>query len=468
MMEARNLRNMTAAQTPLLGDENTPLHSGLPGGTGFESATPRHQVAFTPNPLATPLHGANGLDLGATPRTELGSAVGGTPLRTPMRDGLSINPDGSSFVATTPRDQRLRESAAKRALKSGFMNLPKPENNFELLVPEDEDEDADEAARAGLSEEDAEERDAKLKRAREEAERKALARRSLAVQRALPRPPVVDLQELMKNLSVEEEADNLSDARKLVDSELAALLQHDAITHPLPGTTLPGSTVSDYEMPEDEFVAEAKSQVQRELASALGASEQDDEDVRQKLALVSSWDDTADSLSWANIRPKLAFDVASGRWVDATSLTPEARVAGYTAVLSESRESMSKEASKASKVEKKLGVVLGGYQTRATALTKRITDAFAELQAASVDHESFARLKVNEGAAGPARVTALREEVEKIERRGRSLQEKYAELEAERREAEGRVAAMEEKIMLEAEALNEAALADMDAEGTAA
>ena len=60
LSEVRNTRSMTIAQTPLLGDENTPLHLGPGGGTGFEGATPRHQVAFTPNPLATPLHGGGG------------------------------------------------------------------------------------------------------------------------------------------------------------------------------------------------------------------------------------------------------------------------------------------------------------------------------------------------------------------------------------------------------------------------
>ena len=44
-MEARNLRNMVTAQTPLLGDENTPLHAGPGGGTGFEGATPRHPIS---------------------------------------------------------------------------------------------------------------------------------------------------------------------------------------------------------------------------------------------------------------------------------------------------------------------------------------------------------------------------------------------------------------------------------------
>ena len=129
MSEARNLRNMTIAQTPLLGEENTPLHADPTGGTGFEGATPRHQVAFTPNPLATPLR-AGGLDVPATPRDGQ-SVIGGTPLRTPMRDDLDINPeDGFSMVGDTPLEQRMRLSSAKNSLRAGFSSLPKPENNF--------------------------------------------------------------------------------------------------------------------------------------------------------------------------------------------------------------------------------------------------------------------------------------------------------------------------------------------------
>src|ERR1700734_427621 len=158
LSEARNLRNMSMAQTPLLGDENTPLHVGPAGGTGFEGATPRHQVAFTPNPLATPMH-SGASDVSATPRTDGKSVISATPLRTPMRDNLSINPsDGYSMVGDTPREQRLRNDSAKRALKAGFMSLPKPENNFELLVPEDEQEDEEQANGSVLSEEDAAER----------------------------------------------------------------------------------------------------------------------------------------------------------------------------------------------------------------------------------------------------------------------------------------------------------------------
>jgi hypothetical protein len=112
MMEAWNLRNLTIAQTPLLGDENTPLHTG-PGG-GFDGATPRHQVAFTLNPLATP-------------RQQGTLGVSTTPLWTPLHDTLSINPGDQMTPREDLRNQQLQFISNKRALKAGFVSLPRPE-----------------------------------------------------------------------------------------------------------------------------------------------------------------------------------------------------------------------------------------------------------------------------------------------------------------------------------------------------
>lgn len=460
MLEARNLRNMTMAQTPLLGDENTPLHVGPGGGTGFESATPRHQVAFTPNPLATPMHGGPG-DVSATPRD--GASWGATPLRTPMRDTLSINPATGMPVGATPRDLRLRTDSAKRALKAGFMSLPKPENNFELLVPEDEDED--DATTGPISEEDAAERDARLKRIREEEERKALARRTQAVARGLPRPARVDIERLRGELNVGEEDDDMAEARRLLSSEIADLLLHDSIVYPLPGTNIPGGTPSTYQIPPDDDLAAAKAQIHLELASSIGFPDANEAQLKEGLSTLSSSEEIDENASWASIRRQLAFNAASRTWVEPSSLSAEARIAGYTTLLEESRGEMSKEASKATKAEKKLEITLGGYQARSKALSKRVTEAFDELVRTKVDHESFARLSINEAAAGPRRLEALNEEVDALSRRERMLQERYAELDRERRDAESRVTALEEKIMAEAEALNEAALAEMEASG---
>lgn len=453
---------MSIAQTPLLGDENTPLHVSSAGGTGFESATPRHHVPFTPNPLTTPLR-SDASEVGATPRTDgKPGFAAATPLRTPMRDNLSINPEGFAPVTETPRDQRLRATSAKRALKAGFMSLPKPENNFELLVPEDEEEDQSTSG-VSLSEEDAAERDARLKRLREAEEAAALARRSQAVKLGLPRPANVDVADLLQRLHVHEQDEpGFQRAHRLINTEIAQLLRHDSIAHPLPGTSLPGETVSSYDMPTDEDIETAKSAIHLELASTVGFPNANPEQLREGLVSLSKAEAVDDSMSWAAVRQQLNYDASSKTWVDPERLSLEQRVEGYSALLDECREMMAKDASKAAKAEKKLGVTLGGYQARSTALSKRITDAFEELRKTKVDFDSFSRLHVNETAVGPRRVAALKEEVEKLERREKLLQERYAELDFERRESQSRVAALEERMMAEAEALNEASLAEMN------
>ena len=121
-MEARNLRNMTVAQTPLLGDENTPLHVTSSGGTGFEGATPRYQVP-TPPPM---------YHRWVSPHIGVSAS---------LRDNLSINPEDYSATGENSREYRQRMSSEKRTLKAGFMTLPKPENNSELLVPDEEEAD---------------------------------------------------------------------------------------------------------------------------------------------------------------------------------------------------------------------------------------------------------------------------------------------------------------------------------------
>ncbi|KAI9510380.1 pre-mRNA splicing factor component-domain-containing protein [Russula earlei] len=450
LMEARNLRNMTIAQTPLLGEENTPIHVPENGGSGFEGATPRHQVTFTPNPLATP---------------QATDGTSATPLRTPMRDNLNINPEDRSFIGETPREVRMRTDSAKRSLEASFKSLPKPENNFELLVPDDEGGDDVESGKV-LSEEDAAERDARIKRRKEEEERVALARRSLVVQRGLPRPPNVDVERLLKDLSLVPSPEGEHEAvQRLIDVELAHLMQHDSLTHPIPGTAHPGGTPSTYEPPPDNYIAAAKAAVHRELAGTLGFPDAPEVQVRDAVRALAVGDDAAvnESASWVHVRGTLVLDPTSGVWVPAEDLDTNARAAGYKAVLEERRAAVAREAARAGKVEKKLGVVLGGHVARSDDLGRRLGTAGAAIRETAVEHESFARLRATESAMGPARVASLKEEVDRLEARERALQSLYAELEKEKEEAEGRVAALEERVMEEAEMLNEAALAEMEA-----
>src|SRR5579862_9433966 len=194
-IEARNLRALTQTQSSLLGGENTPLHES--GGTGF-SALPTRDVVATPNPLATPLRGPNGM---SAPRP------GATPLRTP-RDTLSLN---EAYGAID------EEKIAKQKVRLGLASLPKPKNDFELVLPdEEEEEEEEEPMEIELSKEDAEERDRRIKAA-EEAERiEQLNRRSQVLKRNLPRPKRIDPDVLN-----EEVANTQDPIQKLVAEEMA-------------------------------------------------------------------------------------------------------------------------------------------------------------------------------------------------------------------------------------------------------
>lgn len=254
----------------------------------------------------------------------------------------------------------------------------------------------------------------------------------------------------------------LGAARKLVDNEMAKLLQHDAIAFPLPGTSIAGSTRSTYEYPEDDYVDKAKALLHSELAASLGFPNTSPSQVSEGLMATATAEELDDSVLWDKQRETLVFDAKTSTWVDPSSLSFADRLAGYDALLRDDRDTIAKEASKVAKAEKKLGIQLGGYQTRFKALAKRATDAFDEMQKGQIDLASFIQLQVNEQAVGPRRVEALKREVDTLERRERHLQGRYQELARDKEESEARVAALEEKIMAEAEALNEAALAEME------
>lgn len=455
MAEARNLRNMINTQTPLLGDENTPLHELENGGTGFEGATPRHSVSSTPNPLATPFRGSNGVDFGATPRSEAGSvSTSATPLRTPMRDSLNINDGSMTPMGDTPAQARRR---AKDALRRGFAGLPSAQNNFEVEAPEDEEpEDAEEVE---LSEEDAAERDAKLEKARKEEEEKALKRRSMAVQKGLPRPVNVDIDRLLHELDLSftpSGDDTLDSAARLVDVEFAHLLQHDSLAYPLPGTSRSGASgsSSDYSPPEDDNLSTAHSLLHAELAQAIGFPGANPDQVKRGiLAHLSDSnqdiDSLSSSLSWARTRESLVYSASTNTWVDPSSLNPSDRISGYQALLDQDRDLMTSEAVKASKIEKKLGKTLGGYQVVNAKLRSRIETAFADLQSTKVELEVFERLRAAEEGSKIGRVEGLEREVEKLMRREGELQDKYRVLDEERRERGERVRKAEEEKMIE-------------------
>ena len=60
------------------------------------------------------------------------------------------------------------------------------------------------------------------------------------MQRGPLRPPNVDLERLLKDLSLVPATESEQEAvQRFIDRELAHLMQHDSLVHPIPGTAHP-------------------------------------------------------------------------------------------------------------------------------------------------------------------------------------------------------------------------------------
>lgn len=409
MADARELRGRTETQTPLLGDE-----------------TPRTEPGSTPlrGPGSTPLHG------GATP-TPL--RTGATP--TPYRDTLGLNSE-----LGTPRHERAARAEAARALRSGLESLPAPKNDFDVVI----DDDVPPEAPRALPAEDAAMRDARLQQEAAELAAREFAHRSQPVQRELPRPAFVDADALRAQLdSIEDDP-----AHRLVNAEYARLLAHDAAVFPLPGARVtPGSVLP----PVDDAVAEAaRAAVKRELAASLGMpgarADAVDDALRQRMDM-SVIDDTL-----ARVRADTATD-EHGKRVPRAALDAHAYVAGCEAQLAKERAHFAELANAATKGERVLGKLLGGYQARSRMLAGCIRENAAGLGDRERTLCAFERLAVGENGAAADRYSRLEDEVQRLATAEALAQREYGELAALQSELTEAVESLETEIaMRQAEA----------------
>ncbi|EGG10718.1 uncharacterized protein MELLADRAFT_42168 [Melampsora larici-populina 98AG31] len=461
MAEARNLRNMTMAQTPLLGEANTPLHELSSRGTGFDGATPARTVSATPNPLATPLH-SDSRDPSATPGGD-GIGPGGTPMRTPLRrNNLNINAgDDGSMMGDTPRDSRNRPIDLKQQLKRGFMALPKPKNDYELVLPEEELERIAEIAdEAGSMIEDAADRAAKMKAIRQEEEQKALVRRTQVIQRGLPRPIEFESSQLTKNFKTGNKLEDHLDRQ--ITQEMVKLILHDAIVYPVPGGKIAGGGRSTLDPIEDEHLATAKALVHQELADVCGFPGATEDQIKRVAVL---GDEEEFRKRWIEQSEGYSFDENRLKWVKESDLSDEEKMKGMKSLIDESRHQLIKEANQANKLEKKLGKLIGGYEARFKSLNQSFQETFNRLDRSQIELLSFERLELNEVGASQRRLESLKEEVEKLMRSGREGQSTYKELMEERDRLKVSIEDLQAELtMQEVEAVNEVALDTMNTE----
>jgi len=228
LQEAQNIMALQNTDTPLAGGANTPLHND---GGDFSSMTPARQAAATPNTvLTTPFRTKEG-QVGLTPSQTPG-AGGSTPGSTPVRDKLAINTNESleDWQAATPAGlDQTRENAAM--LKLGLASLPAPKNDYEIVVPEDNEDNVEMADDDGTLIEDQSDVDNRKLEVKRLAAEAALAKRSTAVKRDLPRPVDVN-HAVLRPINTDPPLNDLQKAEELIKREMILMLHHDCVESP--------------------------------------------------------------------------------------------------------------------------------------------------------------------------------------------------------------------------------------------
>ncbi|KAF1594287.1 UNVERIFIED_CONTAM: Cell division cycle 5-like protein, partial [Eudyptes robustus] len=329
---ADDLLAIMTADTPLKGGFNTPLHSA----NTTEGLTDKRYIE--------------------TPRTE--RRVGGT-----LEEGHGMS-------------TKLR-------------NLPNPTNDFELVLPEEEEEEEGKLEDEWI--EDAENRDARaqaLEGKRKERERQ---RRSEPFKRELPLPEKINAHYRKKNVA----NTDLARADNLIKDEIHRMMEWDVL----------GKAPSDVYDPE--MMAQASALIKMEM----------EEGPKLDLGMWNIIKECADEL--------ICYD---GRYTRLSSLGRREQVEALTAKFNVHREWMGLLSKKTAKIEKKVSVLVGGYLGIQKNLLDKIHRSQKQKEKLLLELKTFQRLEENEDRAMVKRVHTLNEELSSVESYQRELQETYSKL----------------------------------------
>lgn len=421
LLEAQNLMALQNVDTPLKGGQNTPLHVNESFGQSVmtpsvgkqlslsssvsSSASVGKQLSVTPNSLiCTPFRtpGGAGFGDGGTPASVrsdstdvtsvTGSSVtGSSPSAGALRDKLTINPDtwlnfeSQEAVRSFQREQR---DSLKKALKS----LPAPKNEYEIVVNDEVEEEAS-TVDVGEDQGDIDAREEELEGERIEAEMK---KQSEAVRRNLPRPIEVNHAILKPTGATDAPLTELQEAEELIKFEMMKMLHHDALVNPSEIQII--RTKSSH--PHQEFL----SKNPMEEISMEEISEAD-ELLKEEIILVREGmghgEVTIQSYSeeWDKCWNELMFVPSEGRYKPKRYVSKKDKVEAAETKLNNNRDQMTKEAKKATKVEKRLKTYLTGYKNRAESLLKQFHDVTESIQQTRLELETFKKLQKHEDIA---------------------------------------------------------------------
>lgn len=415
----------------------------------FSGVTPKHAPTPTPNAIASGLTpaprtapsgaggrgGAGGATGGASARgfvpgtpagSVAGSIAGSTFSTTSSRDAFGINEGGGMVdLSGLPQSARKRLERERRAAVAAQLSmLPAPVNEYKIVMPSVEEGEAEgEEGEAEPMEEDAMDAAERQAAAHAAAHAAELAKRSTALQRRLPRPLIVNRQltatagPLTSALtsggaacSSEPGAAAWAEAEAMMTEEMVRMLEADASAFPPPGAPEGGKKRKPLKPLQPELLESAKAMLAAEL-EAIGGPSADE--------FATAWE-AADA--------KLAYIPSLQTYAALDSVSAPDRLEAFSQQLQLLRNHMARDQKKATKIEKKLEVTLGGYRKRAKAVAAEIEQQHDAIAEKKLQLNCFERLAQGEALARPQRLGELEALVKAQAEREKVLQTRYAEL----------------------------------------
>lgn len=434
LQEAQNMMALTHVDTPLKGGLNTPLHN-----PDFSGVMPQSLAVATPNTvIATPFRSTRS-DGGATPSSTFMTPKSGavvpaglqsTP--TPIRDKLNINTEDAIAEAMTPMSASSQKSF-KEQLRMGLSTLPQPKNDYEIVVPEQEEEKIEEPQQMQVEDQaDVDERQLEDDRKRAAAE---LALRSQVIQRSFPRPSEANMS-MLRPANESHSLSEIQKAEELIKKEMITMLHYDQLKNPVPTTA--ASKKNNQAQAQQLAYLEQYPYVdlrKEELEQAKIVLQREMEVVKQGM---NHGDLSMEAYTqvWEECLSQVLFLPNQNRYTRANLASKKDRLESAEKRLEINRNHMSREAKRAAKMEKKLRILTGGYQTRAQTLIKQLCELYEQADQSTLELNTFRFLQEQEKQALPRRVDTLTEDVNRQIERERALQEKYGALQEAVREVQ--------------------------------
>lgn len=403
MQEAQNIMALTHVETPLKGGMNTPLTS-----TDFSSALPQSMTIATPNTvIATPFRQGKG-EVGATPgafATPAASVRSGAATNagnfTPasVRDKLNINPEDSVNVTETPAAYKHYQRQVKSSLREGLASLPTPKNDYEIVVP-DEEQEEEVTETTELSVEDQADIDAKRIEAEKERKRQEMLLRSQVIQRDYPRPLDINMS-MLRPPSEMQGLNELQKAEELIKQEMITMLNYDNLNDPVLGSNQAPQKRQQLVSYLDSHPYHEVSVEEREKAAEM---------LKREMQVVKNGmahgDLSQESYTqvWQECLSQVLYLPSQNRYTRASLASKKDRIESCEKRLELNRKHMAKEAKKCSKLEKKLKTLLGGYQARAHSLIKQLQETYEQIEQNYLSLSTFKFLEKIETAAIPKRL----------------------------------------------------------------